>query len=257
MAARGSAPNTSTPQHLNTAFLAVVTALLSTVLLAGCGSGLKTGGPAVVHSGANPGVFPPNSVAYGKTYGEWSAAWWQWVLPIPGRDNPNADPTGEKCHVGQSGDVWFLAGTTGGVTERTCTLPTGKAVFFPIVNTVFWDPFGVETLDDLRREAKDWIDHVTELEASVDGVSLQGLRNYRSQPPAPFEFIGPPVEEDPLFGPLQAGTQTAVADGFYLMLQPFAPGPHTITFRGKIAIPAVFPSVQVFETIVTYHLTVQ
>jgi hypothetical protein len=232
-------------------------ALLVAVLLAGCGSGLKTGGATVAHSGANPGVFPPSSVAYGKTYGEWSAAWWQWVLAIPRRDNPNADPTGEKCHVGQSGPVWFLAGTTGGATERTCTLPAGKAVFFPIVNSVNWDPFGVETLDDLRREAKEPIDHVTALEASVDGVSLQGLRNYRCQPPVPFEFIGPPVEEDPLFGPDQAGKWTAVADGFYVMLEPLSPGPHTITFRGKFSFPAVFPSVQVFETVITYHLTVQ
>src|SRR5437899_1087429 len=80
--------------------------LVATMLLAGCGSGLKTGGVTVVGGGSNPGVFAPSSKPFGKTYGEWSAAWWQWVLSIPKRDNPLADPTGEKCAVGQSGPVW-------------------------------------------------------------------------------------------------------------------------------------------------------
>jgi len=30
-----------------------------------------------------PGVFPINSAPYGKTYGEWSAKWWQWDLSCP------------------------------------------------------------------------------------------------------------------------------------------------------------------------------
>ncbi len=27
----------------------------------------------------NPGVLPPESHPFGKTYGEWSNAWWQWA----------------------------------------------------------------------------------------------------------------------------------------------------------------------------------
>jgi hypothetical protein len=35
----------------------------------------------------NPAVFPPDALVFGKTYGEWSAVWWQWdfSIPVPSR----------------------------------------------------------------------------------------------------------------------------------------------------------------------------
>ena len=27
----------------------------------------------------NPGILPPNSHAFGASYSEWSARWWQWA----------------------------------------------------------------------------------------------------------------------------------------------------------------------------------
>src|SRR6266511_4357873 len=71
----------------------------------------------------NPGILPVDSNPYGKSYGDWGAAWWAWVLSIPGDQNPNFDATGEFCHVGQDGPVWFVAGNFGGVNTRTCTVP--------------------------------------------------------------------------------------------------------------------------------------
>ena len=51
--------------------------------------------------------------------------------------NPLLDQTGQNAALGQSGEVWFLAGTTGGSAERTVTVPPGKALFFPIVNNLW------------------------------------------------------------------------------------------------------------------------
>ncbi len=82
----------------------------------------------------NSQVLPLDSSPYGNTYGEWSARWWQWTLAIPAATNPNLDTTGENCAEGQSGQVWFLAGSFGGTFERACPVPTGKALFFPILN---------------------------------------------------------------------------------------------------------------------------
>src|SRR5947207_2608039 len=65
-------------------------------------------------SSPNAGVIPRDANAYGNTYGEWSARWWQWVLAIPVATNPNLDTTGAHCGEGQAGPVWFLAGTFGG-----------------------------------------------------------------------------------------------------------------------------------------------
>ena len=60
-------------------------------------------------------VFPVDSKPYGKSYAEWSAIWWQWLLSIPEDKNPAGDPTGERCETNQQGPIWFLAGTFGGV----------------------------------------------------------------------------------------------------------------------------------------------
>ena len=39
--------------------------------------------------------------------------------------------------VGQSGSVWFLAGIFGGGSAtRTCAVPAGKALYFPVLNSV-------------------------------------------------------------------------------------------------------------------------
>src|SRR5262249_11776095 len=50
---------------------------------------------------ANPGVFTPNSSPYGKTYGEWSAAFWQWEFSLPVDHHPLFDTA--PASTGQSG----------------------------------------------------------------------------------------------------------------------------------------------------------
>jgi hypothetical protein len=46
---------------------------------------------------ADEQIVPVNANAYGNTYGEWSARWWQWLLSIPEAHNPNVDTTGADC----------------------------------------------------------------------------------------------------------------------------------------------------------------
>ena len=58
--------------------------------------------------------------------------WWRWALETPASENPLTDTTGQFAAVNQSGRVWFLAGNPGGTTARTITVPSGKALFFPI-----------------------------------------------------------------------------------------------------------------------------
>src|SRR5262249_33328650 len=62
----------------------------------------------------NPGVVPPNSNEFGNTYGDWCARWNQWLLSISADKNPALDNPGADCTAGQTGEVWFLAGTFGG-----------------------------------------------------------------------------------------------------------------------------------------------
>jgi hypothetical protein len=56
--------------------------------------------------------------------------------------NPNLTNGVVDCGYGQSShsrftQIWFLAGTFGGPTDRTCTVPRGIALFFPLLNIEF------------------------------------------------------------------------------------------------------------------------
>jgi hypothetical protein len=202
---------------------------------------------------ANPGVLPPNSHAFGKTYGEWSAKWWQWAVNIPASNSPIVDTTGADCAVNQSGKVWFLAGTAtstagGPAVTRTCTVPSGKAILFPIINAECSTIEGNGTTQaQLSACAKGIIDPVATVTATVDGVNLQDLTPpnspYRVQSPL-FTFKS--VQDNPFSIP--AGQSPSVADGYWILLAPLSTGQHTIHFLG--AIP------NIFTTEVIYNLTV-
>lgn len=83
-------------------------------------------------------VIPRDASAYGNTYGEWSARWLQRLFAIPAATHPALDTTGAHCAEGQAGPVWFLAGTFGGdPVTRHCSVPVGKALFFPLAAVLF------------------------------------------------------------------------------------------------------------------------
>ncbi len=88
--------------------------------------------PAKADGNPNPGIAATQSNAYGKSYGQWAADWWNWALSGPDGNNVLQDTTGALCGLNQSGPVWFLAGTlNSGAAERTCTVPAGKGRLFP------------------------------------------------------------------------------------------------------------------------------
>lgn len=110
----------------------------------------------------------------GETYSKLSEEWWEWAL-----ENdfiPVFDETGADCAVGQSGFIWFLAGTQGGfgpVVTRTCSIPKRKILFFPLVN-VAWvkEPGDLETEAEIREILDNEIRNVCKLDCTVDGIPI-------------------------------------------------------------------------------------
>jgi hypothetical protein len=193
-------------------------------------------------------VLPIQAHAFGKTYANWSAAWWQWALSIPADNHPLTDTA--DVSTGQKGAVWFLGGYFGSTTAaRHCTIPPGKALFFPILNvecsTVEPPPFFGADEEELRANAKAFVDPATDLFAEVDGVSIQNLDQYRTQSPL-FSFDAPQPNVLGVAGPIQG---ESVSDGYYLLIPPLPVGEHTIHFGGT------FPQFN-FTIDVTYHITV-
>src|SRR5271165_4987692 len=201
----------------------------------------------------------------GSTFGllpQLTAQWWQWALSIPTGQNPQEDPTGQYCMIGQRGDVWFLGGVfAGGPATRTCSVPEGKALFFPVINEVTINAPNVcgqrpenDAAPYLRQQSK----------AFIDGVPLSSVKVQVDHKNAPFQRIQSQVfevalPEDNVFdafcggpGTVPAGIYSpAVDDGYYVLLPPLKPGrnPHTIHFQAE-------QPTQPMPTDVTYTITV-
>jgi hypothetical protein len=216
-------------------------------------------------SNPNPGVIPVNVSPHGMTYGQWSAAWWQYVYSLPNSDSPLFDATGAHCAVGQTGNnVFFLAGAvSGGTQAQSCTVPAGTMLFFPVLNAEIDNGCPLVTppmsVTDLRSSAKAAADAATSLHASIDGVAVQNVSSYRVTSPV-FSFTLPATLDNlcTFFGGTVSGTTVspAVGDGYYLMLAPLPPGQHILTFGGTFP-PPFGPPPNGFTLDVTYHLTVE
>jgi hypothetical protein len=183
-----------------------------------------------------------------------SARWWQWAYSIPSvtdpsgdNENPILDTTGAYCMVGQQGSTWFLAGDIGtGSVTRSCSVPEGVALFFPVINFINFNTPGCPpgtpsmTAEQLQVPLEPAIDTVNSypLSVTVDRVDVTKtlLRLVESQP---FELPLPPEN---LFGPNACGTNLplapgiyspAVAEGYYVKLARLPRGAHTIAFHAE------------------------
>jgi hypothetical protein len=226
--------------------------------------------PSTVRADGNPKVIPPNAHPHGKTYSEWSAEHWKWLLSLQVSQHPLFKDGAVDLSLNQpSGPVWFLGGTftttpgpgdsVVGNATRTGQIPAGKALFFPILDSELDNaapppnPPTTFTTDELRGFAAAQMDAATGLSCEIDGVSVTHLGDVLTTPfrvASPvFDYTLPLTDNvDQFFGVDITGTVTgAVADGVYLMLAPFSVGHHTIHFTG--AIPG-------FALDITYHITV-
>ena len=214
----------------------------------------------------NPDVAPVNSTTHGLTYAEWSARQWQWLYSLPIDAHPLFDTA--DCSEGQSGKVWFLGGTFAsietepgvivGEVDRTCTIPSGTALFFPLIDvetsTIEGNGETEEELRDLANFFADFIDPESVF-LVVDGREAD-VSNNRVESPL-FTF-GPLPANNVLesFGvdAPEGATTPAVSDGYFAMVKPLPVGTHTLHFGGL----ADFTSVggPIFIQDISYTITV-
>jgi hypothetical protein len=174
-------------------------------------------------------IVPPGAKYHGKTYGEWSAAFWQYALAQPLEGHLFLDTPEFDFSSGQSGSVWFVGAPDGPLT-RTVTLPAGKALFLTIrdveTSSLEEPPFFGATEEEQRATSNWFADHIVDLFCVIDGVPVPNLQDYRASSPQ-FEFTAP----TPWIWGATGGTGTAVSDGYFLMVK-LPKGQHTIHFGG-------------------------
>lgn len=213
-------------------------------------------GPMIKNSLAesiNPSALPADSKPFGLTPAQWTAKWWQWLLQIPTKINPATDKTGENCAVGQPAkDVWFLAQTTSGPGERTCIIPHDRTlVLLPATNEC-----SIAENPTLKTESALGAcaiagNAVNSLTASVDGVQIKNLDQYRVQ--SPMFNINLPEGNNP---GVQSGPTKAVANAYIIFLKPLSAGNHTVQ-SSQVTLENPQTNTQSFQYSILYHLKVK
>ena len=177
-------------------------------------------------------IFLPNEKPFGLTYGEWSAEWWKWLLSSPIDTNPSTDKTGQYCNMNQNNpNVWFIAGTSGGYEERTCSIPEGMAILVSPIEVIcsFAEYPELKTEEDLRNCAKSDQDAVKDVKLTVDSTPIKDLQNYR----VASSLFNVTLPENNIFG-VPPQTTEAISDGTFVMLKELPVGQHTIYASGLL-----------------------
>ena len=187
-------------------------------------------------------VVPVDEAVADASQEQWSRAWWQWAGSFERHESPIADQRGELCGRKQSGAVWFLAGTYGTRrTIRSCTIPGGKYLFFPLINYVVMPAAGrqVGCLEVMSNAAR-MTEQVSGLLLEVDGVRVPDLVRHRLATPGCFDMG--------LLAQPKIRVYPSAANGYYVMLRPLSKGTHVLNFGG--GLPSMLQGV-------TYTLTVE
>ena len=119
-------------------------------------------------------VQTPGVASFGHTYEELSVLWLQWFVQQPRDANPAFDATGAFGSAFQPADVWFLAGSNEGPATRTITVPTGslpegRPLFFPILNSFFVTFPGIDPAFNLCE------DNLTACSVATAAVDCAGI----------------------------------------------------------------------------------
>ena len=174
-------------------------------------------------------IVPADAKFHGRTYGEWSAEFWQYALALPVEGHPFLDTPEYDFSAGQKGSVWFWSQPDGPIT-RSVTLPAGKALFLTIrdveVSSIEEPPFFGATEAEQREGATWFGDRIVDVFCVINGEPVENLDQFRVSSPQ-FKFRAPTPW---IFGET-GGKATAVSDGSFLMLL-FPKGRHTIEFGG-------------------------
>ena len=196
--------------------------------LAVLGASLLAASPAIAaEASAITAVINADDIVLDRPQVEWSQAYLQWIASFARAASPISDASGASCATGQQGDVWFLATSDGtSPVTRICSVPPGKTLFVPIASTMERSGNKEPICDSMARIADHTItQRVSHMVMTIDGLAVDNLDSHRLATGACFA-LG--VRQSP-----RIAAATTVADGYYVMLRPLAPGLHTIAVEAR------------------------
>jgi hypothetical protein len=211
-----------------------------------------------------PAVYAKSSSGPSADTGELAAGWWKWALKKPPQVSPllgdyswKQQPRGAaKCAGGSPLGVWNLAGEFAleedaggfvGEATRTCKVPAGKPIFFPVFN-VLCSPATGDTgdLQECATNATEQFLAGSSYFATVDGedVPIERAKSGLFTITLPKDNL---LEAEP-------GAYPAATDGLWVYLpEGLTKGEHVIRFGGTFPVPGN----GTFTLDITYNIIVK
>lgn len=205
----------------------------------------------------DPRTYPIKSKVFGRTFKDWANEWWQWDFSIPVSVNPVNDTTGERASVGQHGPVWFLAGYgASSALTRTVKIPAKKALFFPVINVIYYNfenDSAPGTLAQMQTFVTDYMAAIdpTSLHVVLDDTEIQGVAKMRV--PSSFDDLTAPTDNISAPGTPGGANGPGISDGFWCMLRPLSVGRHSLRIQGTVKPPYAFTLDITYDVTVVDH----
>ena len=166
------------------------------------------------------------------------------------------DKTGVRCSHRTdltNSSVFHLSGISGGTAEIECNIPAGLGLFINIISVeASQAELPNSTVKDLDSIAKNDQDNVTSTYLKIDDKEFKDLKDYRFHTSA-FDVTFPIKA---VFG-ARPGPSKVVADGYYVITSPLAPGNYSIITKGSLANKEPKGMDSVYATEVKYNLIVK
>ena len=196
------------------------------------------------------GFLPGQPLVY------WVERLWRVIVATPASRNPEVQ-LGENCSLTPTDSpVSFVYGFQAAPSERTCYVPKGKTVVFPVWGLLndypcpdpSFQPTGQQTLETfLRLGARQFDDATKNLVVTVDGQRVDYTQHRLTT--SFFSFKGDASLQQSFGACITGSWQTAVADGWYLVYPSWQTGQqHTIS------VTAIAPS-GAHDSLI-YHLVI-
>jgi len=168
----------------------------------------------------------------GRSITEWGNAWWRF-----GFENPDflADTTGEFSELGNvRGPVFFAQGSGGALVRARVDVPRGEHLLLPIATYIwtFFDPCAeVRCTREIINE--NFNKEIRDVFLKIDGKPVRNLLSHlvwvERHNPAVFLVDAGPIQPDGYGGILPA-----LQGGYWVMLEPLAPGQHSVAFGATV-----------------------
>jgi hypothetical protein len=190
---------------------------------------------SIAMSGGTSSPLAPADSASDK---ELSAKWWQWAASTPFSEVGPFGQFGTDCGENQpNGNTWFLAGSFGDPAERSCEIPAGTRLFFPVVNVECSSletgtPFFGGTVAERGACVQQALFAFEPPFAELDGEPIVSDLDAFTVTSPNFPTAAAP--DNAAFIP--AGRGVALSRGVWL-LPPLGPGDHELHFGAASVIP--------------------